>query len=208
MLIGISGKYGSGKDTAFKLLQAWYPSLENKKFADKLKAICAILSGYTLATMYAEDGKELNVPGFNITVGELQQQVGTEAFRSWDTDVWVKALMADYDADKNWVITDVRFPNEAYAIKAAGGILVRLIGKHTNTKRDPNHISETALDDFQGWDYVIHNDGSFRDLAVQLNEVIQPIISNEYLSPYDVIQHYIERAQVVINLVKDLEDGK
>ena len=72
----------------------------------------------------------------------------------------------------NWIITDVRFPNEAKAIKDKGGIVIRVNRTYyTEDKKyiigyDPfeTHPSETALDDYDGFDYVIENDGTVQDL--------------------------------------------
>jgi len=45
----------------------------------------------------------------------------------------------------NWIVTDVRFPNEVEAIKKAGGTVIR-IDRINNPHPTSNHISETALD--------------------------------------------------------------
>lgn len=48
----------------------------------------------------------------------------------------------------NWIITDVRFPNEAQAIKNRGGIVVR-IERPDNPYPKSEHESETALDNWE-----------------------------------------------------------
>jgi hypothetical protein len=134
-----------------------------------------------------------------MTVRELLQKVGTDAMRDViHPDVWVNALMKDYrdkvDFDKslppnkNWLITDVRFPNEAKAIKDRGGIVVRvnrpsvrkeevtnaLTGEkdyfHVHYPKD-EHPSETALDGYQ-FDYIIDNSGSIEDLIRKTKEFL------------------------------------
>lgn len=67
-----------------------------------------------------------------------------------------------------WVITDVRYPNEAEAIKNLGGVLIRI---DRNTGFTDNHISETALDNYDGWDYVIDNNGTLENLFNQVKEI-------------------------------------
>lgn len=72
-----------------------------------------------------------------------------------------------------WVITDVRFPNEADAIKERGGIVVR-INRFHSVVRDhniPEHPSETALDNYS-FDYVIDNDGSIDDLTEKVRRTL------------------------------------
>ena len=115
-----------------------------------------------------------------MTVRDLLQKLGTEAMRNGlHPDVWVNALMSDYKKTKdkdeeysypNWIITDVRFPNEYDAIKSKGGIVVR-VNRDVKTE-EPKHISETALDDYQ-FDYVINNNGSMEDLIVKCSLFIK-----------------------------------
>jgi hypothetical protein len=73
----------------------------------------------------------------------LLQLLGTECGRQIiHPNIWVNALFADYKGKylgatddmkepvemcfPNWIITDVRFPNEAKAIKDRGGIVIRV----------------------------------------------------------------------------------
>ena len=121
----------------------------------------------------------------------LLQLLGTEAGREIiHPNIWVNALFADYkdewvdsgdsvaeeDVSKvlkepNWIITDVRFLNEAQAIKDRGGILIR-INRPQLIERDFEHLSETALDDYDGFDYVIENNSdSVADLVEQVKQL-------------------------------------
>ena len=68
----------------------------------------------------------------------------------------------------DWIITDVRYKNEAEAIKSLGGILIK-VDRETGYK--DNHISETALDDYQDWDYVIDNNGTLEELIDKVKEL-------------------------------------
>jgi hypothetical protein len=73
----------------------------------------------------------------------------------------------------NWIITDVRFPNEAKAVKNHGGILIRI--NRTNLVNDDSlkneHPSETSLDNYDDFDYVINNDGSIADLIDKVRKL-------------------------------------
>lgn len=64
----------------------------------------------------------------------------------------------------NWIITDVRFPNEAKVIKDKGGIVIR-VNRECIGSTD-NHLSETALDDYKDFDYVIANNGNSIDTLI------------------------------------------
>jgi hypothetical protein len=128
------------------------------KFADVLKSVCITLTG--IEDQYSREGKNTLIPELGMTVGELQQRVGTEVGRAIHPDIWVHALFKGWNRypNEHWIITDMRFPNEAHAVRSRGGFLIRIDGSHTGPQgRDPNHTSETALDDWTDWDYRFDN---------------------------------------------------
>jgi len=99
------------------------------------------------------------------------QKIGTDALRdNLHQDVWVNALMVDYNPTLNWVITDTRFPNEAEAIKKAGGIIIRI--ERPGVKPVNPHPSETSLENWK-FDHVINNDGSLTDLTKKIKKVLK-----------------------------------
>ena len=67
-----------------------------------------------------------------------------------------------YPEQSNWIITDTRFPNEAEAIKKAGGIVIRV--NRPGVQPINPHPSETSLDDW-GFDAVINNDSDVADIV-------------------------------------------
>ena len=202
-LIGISGKIGAGKDTVGIIIRqlgftnnggTW----ENMKFAGKLKIIASLLTGIPIEKFEDQEFKKtilgsewgkptkqnpLNAiePFKDITfvemmsVRDLLQKLGTEAMRNGlHENVWVNALFADYTEDKQWVITDVRFPNEFKAIKEKGGIVIRVNRPgHGNSMKElaEAHPSETALDGHD-FDYVIENDGNLEKLISKVKEIL------------------------------------
>lgn len=121
-----------------------------------------------------------------LTVREVLQKLGTDCMRDQlHPNVWVNALFADYKPIKqcyvehgsqivreyvypDWLITDVRFPNEAKAIKDRGGLLIRVERPGTSSG---DHPSETSLDSYQYWDYLIINDGSIQDLVEKVKTI-------------------------------------
>lgn len=72
----------------------------------------------------------------------------------------------------NWIITDLRFPNEANAIKDRGGITVRINRAEAYTSGSVKnlHSSETALDRYD-FDYVIINSGTIEELQQKVLEI-------------------------------------
>ena len=129
------------------------------------------------------------------TPRKLLQIIGTDLLRNQlHPQVWVNATMADYkekireivksyeeepDSSKayikekyypNWIITDVRFPNEAEAVKERNGILIRV--NRPSTESDDKHPSEVALDDYKDFDYIIQNDNSIEDLIQKVKDIL------------------------------------
>lgn len=216
MVIAISGRLGSGKDTVGKLIQymtagdvgsgclrriqeglsidGYHNStFENKKFAGKLKLVGSILSGAPVEMFEDQEFKKLDMsPEWGMTYREFLQKLGTEAMRDGlHTNVWVNALFADYKGfvkewDEfgndtlveypNWIITDMRFPNEMEAVKDKGGVTIRVNRPVHALSQENNavqlHPSETALDNAE-FDYVIENSGSFDDLMVKVEAILK-----------------------------------
>ena len=128
------------------------------------------------------DKSDLSVNLIKPTVRELLQEVGTDAMRNViHPNIWVNGLFADYNASSKWIISDTRFPNEIESIKKHNGLTIRInrdsflrTGKVFDTD---NHESETALDDYQGFDYVIDNNGTIEELK----EVVKDILIKEHI---------------------------
>jgi len=186
MIIGVSGKIGSGKDTFGNyfidiMKQKYNINYENKKFADNLKLITTILTGVSIEDTASRDGKLKLLPEWNLTVGEILQILGTDAIRNHlHPDAWVLSLFSTYNSDNcNWIITDVRFKNEANYIKQKNGILIRLIGDpcncNKNEHRNLTHQSEIDLDDYTMFDYVYYNKPPISNLYEYVDGLIEEL---------------------------------
>lgn len=179
MLIGISGKIGSGKSTAASLLCSKLLKYKLKNFADNLKVVSSFLLYKEIKDMYTEEGKNTYLPDWEMTIGEFQQKLGTEGMRNGvHKNGWVISLLSQYNDKKdNWIIADLRFPNEAQAIRDRKGILIRMVGDpanaRKNSKRDQSHESEIALDKWKNWDYTIINASPISKLENQINQIIK-----------------------------------
>ena len=105
----------------------------------------------------------------------LLQQIGTDLFRNQlHPNTWVNASFANY-LNNAWIFTDVRFPNELEAIKKRKGVTIRinrgLVERTGKMIQEPEHISETALDDAK-FDYVIENNGTIEELIEQVKKIL------------------------------------
>ncbi len=69
----------------------------------------------------------------------------------------------------NWIITDVRFFNEAKAIKDREGILIR-VDRDSDSK--DSHVSENELITYKNWNYVIDNNYSLAELILRVKQIM------------------------------------
>lgn len=169
---------------------------EIKKWAGKLKTMASLLTGIPKKMFedqefkHTELGPEWSYKKVNetgeyfdtrMTVRELLQRLGTDAMREGlHENTWVNALMSDYietydittdvTAYPNWIITDTRFPNEAQAIKDAGGIVIRV--DRPGVKAINSHPSETGLDNWN-FDYKIMNGSDITSLMFSLEIILE-----------------------------------
>ena len=182
LIIAISGRLGSGKDLVAEIIKK-RSNLEFKQtaFAKKLKEIVALLASVPYETTLTQEGKNIYIKEYDKTIGEMLQLVGTNAMRdNFDKNVWINACMLEMkNIPGNYVITDCRFDNEADAIKNAGGIVIR-VNRPINpvaeaSGRDLTHASETGLDNYSGFDYIINNTGTLEDLYHQVDSVLSMI---------------------------------
>lgn len=182
IIIGISGKKGSGKDTVAKLINDYVSHKYNfhiAAYADNLKEICSIIIAEPLAVFYDEYKKENHlipkqfwINGEPTTPRQFLQHIGTELFRdkSGIANIWINSLFATYKGG-NLIITDVRFSNEVKAIKERGGIVIRVNRNLSNTDL---HKSETELDDFT-FDFTIDNNSSLDNLRRNVISICQAL---------------------------------
>lgn len=103
-----------------------------------------------------------NPEGSPTTVRQLLQIIGTEMFRDHiNQDIWTELALMTYDDEEVCIVTDVRFPNEAEAIKARGGKLIKIEREHSN--KNDQHLSEMLVD-LIPTDFIILNNGSLGQL--------------------------------------------
>lgn len=182
IIIGISGKKGGGKDTfasllANELLGKLGLKVTLKAFADKLKQCCAILSGQFDWVFYDQNYKNKKAGILSTTNRKLMQKFGDLTRQLLDPDIWIKLALQTHGEQNTdvLIITDVRFKNEAKAIKDKGGILIRIESDRPETDL---HISEIDLDNYDKFDFeVINNkDTSLENLKEKIKNNIIPKI--------------------------------
>lgn len=180
MIIGLSGPIGSGKDAAALILGK--RGFIRRAFADALKTEVDIAINCDMRlpddcpVTILELGRARD-PWAKPTqprMRALLQWWGTEYRRGADPDYWVNRLLKETRIDhRSFAVPDVRFPNEADAIRSLGGEVWMLTGRTTGNGGIQDHASERF--DFEP-DRVIDNSGSLDDLERAINECLSCLI--------------------------------
>jgi hypothetical protein len=184
MIIGLTGKARSGKSTCANHLVEGHgfvrinfkDALVNEmkeNLKDTLEKMCQELGEFkgepwTIERLFDEKPPIMRA---------LMQNYGTDIRRkdkdSYWTDRWNKAVAEAIEAGDDIVVDDVRFKNEADAVKLQGGNLVRVIRKGSEPTDNPTHISETEMDEIE----VTHNisciTGDVVGLQLWMNKIIE-----------------------------------
>lgn len=190
-LLSISGKKRSGKNQVAIFINELlaeragksYVPYNEKAFANLVKVFASMLTGIPLSGFEsAEDkAKELGPEwscydnlGLKIPMTRrlFLQKLGTDACNmNLHKDTWINGLFQDWTENEKWIITDVRFPQEVQAIKKRSGVVIRVVRPETDNSGD-THASETSLDNYKGFDYIIDNSGTLDDLRNQVKVVL------------------------------------
>ena len=169
-IIVLSGKARSGKDTSMEIIKNKYESLGKK-------VVCLFYASYIKE--YAKkisdwDGEDETKPR------TLLQILGTDIIRNTiDDKFFINRIIEDIKVYSKFfdiiIIGDARFPMEIEDIKNSFNnvISVRINRKDMNdlTVVEKQHITETALDDYNGYDYIIDNDGLICELESKLSVI-------------------------------------
>jgi len=183
MIIGIAGRARSGKDTFGEYLRESLSEpgvfVTKTAFASKLKYICGDLFGLTEDQLWgnAKEHPDMRFPKDDLgvssslkdywTAREILQEFGSFV-RSIRPQYWIEQCVKDDEDEHYKIITDVRYPNELYAVKNVGGIIVLIERPDLPSITNMNHSSETALSDIprtnEYFDCRIKNSGGLEHL--------------------------------------------
>jgi len=176
MLIGVCGKAGSGKDTIADYLVKKY-NFKKIALADPIKRMVEDVFVLDKHTVYDRVAREQPLPQWNgWTVRKFLQIIGTELFRkNIDDAVWVKSLWyrVKEDPKSNYVVSDVRFPNELSYLNANCPDFFTIKVKRQGfdgVVGVKGHESEAY--DLET-NYILENNGSFKDLYTKVDGIIR-----------------------------------
>lgn len=108
---------------------------------------------------------------YNTSYRVVLQLLGSEVCRYFQDDIWVvqikNILENPENKDSNFVISDVRFDNEARMLRDVGGVILRI---HRQGATSDGHVSEKGVSD-KLIDYEINNT-TLEDLYTQLSKLV------------------------------------
>lgn len=154
-----------------------WPIVKPYHFADNLKEVAIVVFGLNREEVYGTDddknklcnvkwadlGKVIRLPKLPkgevrpeyLTNREFLERFGTEVCRTLYNNCWIESCFKQV-VGEDWplcIIPDCRYPDEVEYAKNIGAKVVRL----TRRPFQSEHVAETSLDDYTGFDAVIDN---------------------------------------------------
>jgi hypothetical protein len=209
MIVGLVGFIGAGKGTVADLLVERHGFFK-ESYANSLKDACSIIFGWDRqmlegATPESRAWREQPDEWWSEKLGRefsprlALQLMGTEAGRDvFHPDLWVHTVMRRCEKApwNNYVIADVRFPNEINAIVESGGKVIRVrrgedpewyaLARECNTY-NKQEIMRNAYPEvhFSEWawigahyDIVMDNNCSLDELTVRVDKLVDSLYNN------------------------------
>jgi len=171
IIVGISGKARSGKDTFASVLVEEF-GFKRFAFADPLKEFAKKYFKLSHEECYVTKTKYSR---------KILQGLGEMVRKEFDDRFWIRKLENDLDTFINnvgnpkVVITDIRYRNEYTAMRRWNYQTVELISivrkNNPGIEYNPRHSSETDLDNIQSWGSIIHNDRGVEELKTTARNI-------------------------------------
>ena len=169
----ICGKARHGKDTTALAIKKAYGDKKviNLSYGSYIKEFAKNISDW--------DGRDETKPR------ELLQHLGTEVIRNnIDEDFFIKRLCNDIRVYSYYfdviTISDARFPDEIITPKKLFDdvITIKVVRSNFDTNltlEEQKHSTETALDGFDDYDYVIENNGTIDELDKRVLKIVKEV---------------------------------
>ena len=190
-VLGLCGFAQSGKDSAASFLveRGW----KRLAFADALRDSVYLLNPIVHVSTIGNASCEyervqdlVDRVGWDVAkvsypeIRQLLQRMGTEVGRAlYGESFWVDRVLTQMERSStsygedvvvgNYVITDVRFPNEVEAVRSVGGKVIRIYREGVGAVN--THVSDTGVDDLE-IDAVVLNQGSLDEFRAEVLKVV------------------------------------
>jgi len=174
-VLGLSGWARSGKDTIADYLVD-VEGYTKVSFAQPMKEAMYRLNPRITVNevvntalrvgidVYGWDGLKERSPDIRGLLQRFGTEIGREMFGE---NFWVDYALNSIEDGSKVVFSDVRFPNEADAIRQLGGKVYRVERQGVEAAND--HISEHALDKYK-FDGIINNNGTIQGLQQNVKQ--------------------------------------
>ncbi|MGP6423894.1 deoxynucleotide monophosphate kinase family protein [Pseudomonas pharyngis] len=174
-MLGLAGLARSGKDTAAQHLVNHH-GFQAYAFADPLRDGLMHILNLSPCDFEGPE-KEQPLPWLGRSPRQLMQSLGTEWGRnSVHPELWLllaaqnlDLLARTHDTAKGFVVSDIRFENEADFIRKRGGLVIHL--RRPGATQVNSHVSERGIE-VQANDIVITNNGSIDDFQKHLTATL------------------------------------
>jgi hypothetical protein len=209
MIVGLVGFIGAGKGTVADLLVERH-NFFKESFANSVKDSCAAVFGWDRAMLEGDTPESRawreqpdqwwsDKLGREFSPRLALQLMGTEAGRDvFHPDLWVHTVLrrCEQAPYNNYVIADVRFPNEINAIKDSGGVVIRVrrgddpewytLARECNVYNKLDimrnaypevHYSEWAWIGAH-YDIVMDNNCSLDELEIRVDKLVDSLYNN------------------------------
>lgn len=179
MLIGFTGLAQSGKSTACEYIIARYPDVTKIGFKDQL--VQEMRKNFTplIEEICLKEGLD-PLSAFTVKpplIRKLMQCYGTEVRRGDDPDYWVKRWMNAVSLNNrgiyNVVCDDVRFHNEAKAVRDMNGIVVRIV--RSDITDTGTHKSETEMAEIVPDFTIVTKPGDLEGLHKDVDKILASV---------------------------------
>ena len=168
-LIILTGKAQSGKNETANII---------KKYLEKQNKKAVIISYAKYLKDYAKEitnwnGKESTKPR------EFLQQIGVELIKNKiNENMLINRIKEDIQVYEYFfdiiIISDARFIEEIEIVKEK--TVIKIEGKENKlTTNEKKHITETALDTYNKYDYIIKNKTTKKELKKQIENIMEEI---------------------------------
>jgi len=154
-IIIISGKQYSGKDTVAKVLLEHFKTFKRIGIGDAIKI---------------EYGRQKSLSFEEIEAQKHLYREDLIALGNWGRaqhpDYWLKKIL---ELDYNIIVPDIRFAHEVKMFKERGAFALRVEASKSarmarGTITNENDSTETGLDDYKIWDYILDNSKDYETL--------------------------------------------